>query len=38
MASAGRLKKETEDLKRDTTSGVSIVVDALNPNHLIGVS
>jgi len=34
--SAGRIKKEIEDLKNDKTSGISVILDQYNPNHLVG--
>lgn len=34
--SAGRIKKEIEDLKNDKTSGISVILDQFNPNHLVG--
>jgi ubiquitin-conjugating enzyme (huntingtin interacting protein 2) len=31
-----RIVKEVEEIKRDTSSGVKVEVDEMNPNHLVG--
>ena len=36
MSSAGRIKKEIEDLKRDVSSGIKVESDPCDPNHLKG--
>jgi ubiquitin-conjugating enzyme (huntingtin interacting protein 2) len=36
MSSGGRIKKEIEDLKRDTSSGIIVETDPNNPSHLKG--
>jgi ubiquitin-conjugating enzyme (huntingtin interacting protein 2) len=36
MAGLGRIRKELEDIRNDRHSGVSIVPDASNPQHLVG--
>jgi ubiquitin-conjugating enzyme (huntingtin interacting protein 2) len=36
MSSGGRIKKEIEDLKRDTSSGIIVETDPKNPSHLKG--
>lgn len=36
MASAGRIRKELEDIRNDKVSGVTIQQDSSNPNHLVG--
>ena len=36
MASLGRIRKEMEDIRNDRHSGVSIVPDPSNPQHMVG--
>ena len=36
MANAGRIRKEFEDLKKDTSSGIKLVRDESNPMHMTG--
>ena len=36
MSSSGRIKKEIEDLKRDSSSGIKVEQDPSDPNHLKG--